>query len=220
MNKLNSYKNVKNEKNVGFFITIAIDIAVIVIIIVTLFGGKLGGNYGNDKSKGRSKKLEHKEGELIATNEYYNTKLRILEDYLDESVAYSLDYCCEMPCENGESISRIGRLSDTTTAGLVYGYPYASVEELGVKNVEEAKMATQFAIWRLSQARETEEAKSQKYIFDIYIDGNSMGAKVQDCLKGKQTYDECVTELRGFSTKIQKEYVDDRMEKPYLQMLA
>lgn len=46
----------------------------------------------------------------------------------------------------------------------------------------------------------------------IYIDGNNMGAKVQACLKGKESYEECVSELRRFSGEIQKNYVDDRIK--------
>ncbi len=58
----------------------------------------------------------------------------------------------------------------------------------------------------------------------IYIDGNSMGAKVQDCLRrtsgdnGKgttsaylQSYEECVTRLRRFSADIHRDYVVDRV---------
>lgn len=45
----------------------------------------------------------------------------------------------------------------------------------------------------------------------IYIDGNNMGAQVQACLAGKESYEECVTELRRFSWEIQKNYVDDRI---------
>lgn len=45
----------------------------------------------------------------------------------------------------------------------------------------------------------------------IYIDGNNMGKQVYECLKGKTSYPECVNELRRFSGKIQKEYVDDRV---------
>lgn len=44
----------------------------------------------------------------------------------------------------------------------------------------------------------------------IYMDGNSMGAKVQACLKGKTSYEDCVNELRRFSGEIQKCFVDDR----------
>lgn len=45
----------------------------------------------------------------------------------------------------------------------------------------------------------------------IYIDGNNMGAQLQACLDGKESYEECVTELRKFSGKIQKNYVADRI---------
>lgn len=44
----------------------------------------------------------------------------------------------------------------------------------------------------------------------VYIDGNNMGAQVQECIKGKVTYEDCVLQLREFSKKIQKDYIDDR----------
>ena len=47
----------------------------------------------------------------------------------------------------------------------------------------------------------------------VYIDGNSMGAKVQECCKGKKSYDACVAALRNFSKHIQKEYIDDRLKE-------
>lgn len=46
----------------------------------------------------------------------------------------------------------------------------------------------------------------------IFIDGNNMGAKVQQCLQGMKTYEECVKKLRSFSNDIQKNYVDDRVK--------
>lgn len=45
----------------------------------------------------------------------------------------------------------------------------------------------------------------------IYIDGNNMGAKVQQRLGGKTDYDTCVNLLRDFSKEIQRTYVDERM---------
>ena len=55
---------------------------------------------------------------------------------------------------------------------------------------------------------ETKGEDSMLAIF--YIDGNSMGAKVQACLQGKKNYDDCVNLLREFSKKIQKTFIDDR----------
>lgn len=46
----------------------------------------------------------------------------------------------------------------------------------------------------------------------VFIDGNNMGSQVQACLNGKVTYKECIDELREFSERIQKEYVDDRLD--------
>lgn len=46
----------------------------------------------------------------------------------------------------------------------------------------------------------------------IFIDGNNMGAQVQECLGDNVTYADCVAQLRKFSERIQKEYVDDRLK--------
>lgn len=44
----------------------------------------------------------------------------------------------------------------------------------------------------------------------IHIDGNSMGAKVQNCNKNDADYDNCVNNLRRFSKKIQDVFIEDR----------
>lgn len=44
----------------------------------------------------------------------------------------------------------------------------------------------------------------------IYIDGNNMGAQLQECVKHSSSYEECTNVLREFSKKVQKEYIDDR----------
>lgn len=46
----------------------------------------------------------------------------------------------------------------------------------------------------------------------VYIDGNNMGARVQNVLQGKTSYDECVATLRETSDFIQKNYVEDRIK--------
>ena len=43
----------------------------------------------------------------------------------------------------------------------------------------------------------------------VYIDGNNMGAKVQDATKGVKTYEDSVSILREFSLRTQKIYVED-----------
>lgn len=48
------------------------------------------------------------------------------------------------------------------------------------------------------------------HIAIIYIDGNSMGAKVQECTKISNSFEESVNALRIFSWKIQKEYIDSK----------
>lgn len=46
----------------------------------------------------------------------------------------------------------------------------------------------------------------------VYIDGNNMGAQVQKCIEDMETYEECISALRKFSEKIQKNYIDDRKD--------
>lgn len=60
--------------------------------------------------------------------------------------------------------------------------------------------------------KETRGEDSMLAVF--YIDGNNMGAKVQECLKEVgTTYNDCVNRLREFSKEIQKNFVDDRLNK-------
>lgn len=42
----------------------------------------------------------------------------------------------------------------------------------------------------------------------VYIDGNGMGGKVESCLKGIKSYEDCIAKLRNFSAAIQEEYID------------
>lgn len=58
----------------------------------------------------------------------------------------------------------------------------------------------------------TEKGKDSK-IAVLYIDGNNMGAKVQNAIKGKKSYKDCVAALRAFSDDIQRIYVEDGISK-------
>lgn len=46
----------------------------------------------------------------------------------------------------------------------------------------------------------------------VYIDGNNMGAKVQNVLGTETSYDQCVKKLRETSEFLQKNYVEDRIK--------
>lgn len=54
------------------------------------------------------------------------------------------------------------------------------------------------------------EKGTDSYIAVIYIDGNSMGVKVQECTRNRKTYDECINALRRFSKSIQEECIDSK----------
>lgn len=47
----------------------------------------------------------------------------------------------------------------------------------------------------------------------IYIDGNNMGAKVKNAIRGLKSYEDCVAALRRFSESIEKDYITDRIRE-------
>ena len=58
----------------------------------------------------------------------------------------------------------------------------------------------------------TEKGK-ESLLACIYIDGNNMGAKIQERIKEKTSYDDCITALRQFSSEIERVYIDDRFRE-------
>lgn len=56
-----------------------------------------------------------------------------------------------------------------------------------------------------------EERGRESHLAVIYIDGNNMGAKVQECCEGWENYEDCVKRLREFSALIQTAYVEHRI---------
>ena len=112
--------------------------------------------------------FSYKRIEMVATNEYYNSRnLFFSEAYVGQNVAYCLDYGIPLPVSSGGTVRYVRQLSGITTAGLLYGYPYASAASLGVNSDEEAKSATQLAIWRLSQATGVNDSQKTNYILDM-----------------------------------------------------
>lgn len=57
-----------------------------------------------------------------------------------------------------------------------------------------------------------EEKGKNSLLAVIYIDGNGMGAQVEKCVAGGQNFEKSVMKLRQFSEKIQKNYIDNRIE--------
>lgn len=52
----------------------------------------------------------------------------------------------------------------------------------------------------------------------IYIDGNNMGALVQNSIKNAKSYDQCIKALRKFSETIQTELIDKRVNRILQEM--
>lgn len=149
--------------------------------------------------KNQTKTFKYEETDLIANNEYYNADLKYTEATLDDRVAYSLDYNSAFPCASGEELQKLDSLTGITVAGLLYGYPNVSAEALGVDNDNEARMATQFAIWRLAQIEGVDDYKTLEYIFDMRN------------IKPHDGYEEYIDRVKVAAQNI----VDKALENPY-----
>lgn len=118
------------------------------------------------EEKIEEKKLIYTEFDLIAVNAYYEKNLKYFEATLDDEVAYSIDYGLDIPSEDERTLLKQRDMSSFATAVLRYGYPNVSPEELGVYDEIEARLVTQFALWRIMSAKNGASLKS-KYIFDM-----------------------------------------------------
>ena len=137
---------------------------VVVIIALMLVILSIGGVFVYCKLNTVDKKLfNYKETDLIATNEYYEKELKVIEASLDGEIAYSMDYCTDLPGGDGSRLEYQEHAEGVLVATMLYGYPNVSFEELGVEDEMEARMATQFAVWRIAEAC----AEENKYIFDM-----------------------------------------------------
>lgn len=150
-------------------------------------------------TKKHIKKFKYEETDLIANNEYYNAELKYIHATLDDKEAYSLDYNSAYPCKSGGELKRLDSLTGITVAGLLYGYPCVSAQELNVENDNEARMATQFAIWRLAPIEGVDDDKTEEYIFDMRN------------IKPNDGYEECIERIKVAAQSI----VDKATEKPY-----
>jgi TQXA domain-containing protein len=112
--------------------------------------------------------FSYKRINLVATNEYYNSNnLFFSEAYVGQNVAYCLDYGVPLPVSSGGTVKYVRTLSSVTTAALVYGYPNVSAASLGVNSDEEARLATQFAVWSLVHSTDPNDTRKSDKIFDM-----------------------------------------------------
>ena len=64
--------------------------------------------------------------------------------------------------------------------------------------------------WTMRLDDIVEERGRDSHLAVIYIDGNNMGVKVQECCKDSKSYEECVKALRMLSDTIQRAYIEER----------
>jgi len=159
----------KERKNKNIIICIALVVAVVAIFLI--FGRNEKNNDTNDKEVKETeqndvqmKKFIYKEGDTVAKNMFYDLALDYAEFSLDNQVAYGVDYGLGIP--DAEKLIMQRTMSAAGTTVLMYGYPNLSPEELGAENAEEARMATQLAIWRIVSADNLEDSLKSEYILD------------------------------------------------------
>ena len=188
----------KKKKNI-FIVSIIFVLIVFVLVVLSARNKNSSINDKEEITDDNSKVFNYIENEVIASNGYYQVELKDCKATLGDSLAYSIDYNSELPCANGEQLKKLESLSNITTAGLLYGYPNVSIENLGVENEQEARLATQFAIWRLSQAEGVDDAKTFEYIFDM------------DNLKPYDFYEDNLDRVKSAAQKI----VESAIVNPY-----
>ena len=121
----------------------------------------------------------------------------------------------EFPESSRESIKRTiqtkgveGKLSKESFAKLIKFYREIQI----IKNKDDANRTDTERFYLQNENildRIVEKKGEDSKLAVVYIDGNSMGAKVQELNRDYTTYEDCVKNLRKFSEKIQRIYVDE-----------
>ncbi|MDD3303934.1 MAG: SpaA isopeptide-forming pilin-related protein [Clostridia bacterium] len=102
-----------------------------------------------------------------ADNEYYGTSMSFSEGWLGESIAYCLDYTLYVPGASGTIVNYLRDASPVTTAALMYGYPNYSAAQLGTNSDEEARFATQLAVWSIAKSANPTDSLKANVIVDL-----------------------------------------------------
>lgn len=99
------------------------------------------------------------------TNEYYQLEVSFRENELSGYVGYSLAFDGKHSAENGDILSYIREAKPVLSSIIRYGFPNVSKEELEVFSDQEARFATQLAVWSFAYANG--ELKEGARILDI-----------------------------------------------------
>ena len=101
-----------------------------------------------------------------------------------------------------------GKLSKESFAKLIKFY--REVQKIKNKKAEERTETELFYLENENILDRIVEKKGEdSKLAVVYIDGNSMGAKVQELNKNSTSYEDCVGNLRRFSEEIQNIYVEE-----------
>ena len=116
--------------------------------------------YGDEKNLSFS----YNEGGVVALNGFCNNLTVHYEDaFVGGKVAYCLDYGSGIP--TGGTVTYLGDLSSQVTSSLVYGYKDTtdSPSALGLQTKDEARLATQFAVWYFAKENGQATKLTEKY---------------------------------------------------------
>lgn len=81
------------------------------------------------------------------------------------------------------------------------------------KKYEEEYKRNKVDEWTMTLDDIVSERGRDSHLAVIYIDGNNMGVKVQECCKDLESYQDCAKALRSLSAVIQTAYIDTRKKE-------
>ncbi len=143
-------------------------LAAIIVISEDIFVGKENKKDTTEqknvisKNNNEKKKISYDEEKVYMIDSYTDKKIKILPAKLDDKVAYSISYGNKNYPKGELEDTLFFKSSDFTTL-LLNGYPNVSYEKLGLKNEEEAYMATQLALYQMVSTSDIEEIKDSKF---------------------------------------------------------
>lgn len=151
-----------------------------------------GINFDDYKNDERQLRALHRKAENNECAIYPVNSLPIVQS--DYSSAMPLTNTISLPDDKDKKIEKICKES------------YAKYQKL--EDSKKQALYMEKEIDEIKKFDDLVEKGIDSHIAVIYIDGNSMGAKVEKCLDKKETYEECINELRKFSRDIQIDYID------------
>lgn len=146
---------------------------------------------------GQKRKIHSDELSRYMIDTSDDTYVKLAPTKLDDIVAYSLTYKYDViPTEDMTATSSF--VKGNMTAVLLKGYPYLTYQEMGLKNEDEAYIATQLAVYELVAREQYSSIANGEFSLDTIVSADSQ-------------YDDMVERV----LKKAKEIVEEASNNPY-----